>query len=141
MRSTLPRFLLAIGVALALAAALPDRASAADVEGKITYKGKPLTGGKIGFHPARGKPVFATIQADSSYSAKKVPVGEVRVTIDTKPAKAKPAKDKPEPPPRKKVKEAPKFIPIPAKYASPKTTPLRVDIKEGRQVFDIELTD
>jgi hypothetical protein len=95
------------------------------VQGKVTYKGLPVTGGTVAFHPAKGKPVVAKIQADGGYSAKDVPVGEVVVAVETESVK--------------KAGGGAKYVKIPAKYAGPKTSGITVTIKEGKQTYDIDL--
>jgi hypothetical protein len=142
MHSNLTCFALAAGVLLACSFA----ASAAEVQGKALYKGQPLPSGTIAFHPAKGKAIKVEIQPDGTYSAKKVPVGQVKVTIDTEPAKPRvkdkaPAKDKDKAAPKDKPEKAPKYVPIPKKYATPETTPLRFEVKAGKQTADFELTD
>jgi hypothetical protein len=85
------------------------------VEGKVTFKGKPLDKGKIAFHPEKGKPVTAEIQKDGTYSAKNVPVGEMRITVEAKG--------------------------LPKDYADPKKSALRLDIQKGMNNCDFELKD
>jgi Carboxypeptidase regulatory-like domain len=97
------------------------------VEGKVTYKGKPLAGAYVTFHPEKGKKVFSgKLDEDGTYTAKDVPVGKARVTVEVKAEKGK-AKGK-----------APRVV-IPAKYADPKTSGLTADVKKGKQIFDIDL--
>jgi hypothetical protein len=102
-----------LALAVLCAAVRAQAPVTAEVEGKITFQGKPLTSGKLEFHPPKGKEVTADIRQDSTYLAKKVPLGEMIVVV--------------------KVKG------LPAQYESPKTSPLRVEVKKGKQVFDIEL--
>jgi hypothetical protein len=87
----------------------------ASIEGKILFKGKPVTEGKVAFHPEKGKPIEVTIREDGAYSADKVPVGEMKITVDAKG--------------------------VPAKYADPKKTPLRCDVEKGRNTFNLELSN
>jgi hypothetical protein len=73
----------------------------------------PLQSGKILFHPARGKPVEAKITVDSRYSVKGLPIGEYRVVVEAKG--------------------------VPAKYASVKTSAIRVTVKKGANLWNVEL--
>jgi hypothetical protein len=111
------RFLSVTALVVGLAVlACPVQAADKDtgsVEGKITFAGKSLTKGKVSFHPRKGKPVVADIKADGTYSARKVPVGEVRISIKSKG--------------------------VPEKYASPKTSGLTLKVTKGKQEFNIEL--
>jgi hypothetical protein len=68
----------------------------------------------VSFHPARGKPVVAPLKG-GSYSAKGVPVGELVVTVEGRG--------------------------LPAKYASPDTTPLRVRVREGKNTLSFKLSE
>jgi hypothetical protein len=85
------------------------------VEGKVTFKGKPLDKGKIAFHPEKGKPVTADIQKDGTYTAKNVPVGELRISIEAKG--------------------------LPKDYADPKKSALRLEIKKGMNNCDFDLDE
>jgi hypothetical protein len=125
---------LAILGTVASADVLP--AKTGTVAGKIMFSGKPLPGGTITFHPAKGKPIKVKIKADGSYEAKKVPVGKMRVTVETESLRLAGGKKPPAPP-----APAPggKYIPIPQKYASPKTSGLTLEVKEGKQTHNIEL--
>ena len=93
----------------------------------MTYKGAPLPGGTVAFHPDKGKPVAAQIQPDGTYSARAVPVGDVVVTVETESVK--------------KAGGGAKYVKVPAKYAGPKTSGLTVTIKAGKQTHDINLLD
>ena len=104
-------------VVLAAGLAFPVEGFAADkgvgsVEGKVTLSGKPLPAGKVSVHPAKGKPVVAPVKG-GDYSANAVPAGEVVITIEGK-----------------GVQRA---------YASPKTSPLRLEVKKGKNLHDVEL--
>lgn len=54
-----------------------------NVYGKITYKGKPLTMGRILFYDAQGHSVESTISEDGNYKITKAPTGTVKVAIVT----------------------------------------------------------
>jgi hypothetical protein len=54
----------------------------AEVSGKVTYNGGPVTGGTVVFHTDKG--VYpANITAEGNYTAVDLPDGEAVVTIDT----------------------------------------------------------
>jgi hypothetical protein len=145
-RRFIPTALGAAAVAALLLAApvfAAKKVPTASVEGKVFYRGKPLPGGTVAFYPAKGKPVVARIQKDGTYSAPKVPVGKVKVTVETESVrpkgkkKANPPKDQGNPP--KRDKKQSRYVPIPRKYASPKTSGLEYEVKKGTQTFDIQL--
>jgi hypothetical protein len=99
------------------------------IDGKVNFEGKPLPGGTVSFHPEKGKPFVAQLQDDGTYSVKDVPVGEMKVTIETESLKN----------PAKPPKGGKKYIPIPRKYGDPKTSDLTYKVVEGAQTLDIEL--
>jgi hypothetical protein len=104
------------GLALVCVTAAPS-VPAADMgtgsaEGKVTFKGKPVAEGKLAFHPDGGKPVVADIKG-GAYSAKGVPLGQFWVTVES--------------------------AGVPRRYADPKTTPLRAEVKKGKNTLDFDL--
>jgi hypothetical protein len=133
------RFAPALAVALLLTGALSAEEKVArtgSIMGTVTYKGKPLPAGIVAFHTAEGKALTALIQADGTFAAKAVPVGAVRVTVETESVRPKP---RPERHPTEKPEERPKSVAIPAKYADPSTSGLTYEVKQGKQTFDIRL--
>src|SRR5262245_11644129 len=84
----------------------------ADVQGKVHFQGEPIASGKIAFHYAAGKPFSAPIKK-GMYAFKNLPAASVIVTIEGDG--------------------------IPAKYGSPKTSPLKVELKAGSQNVDLDL--
>jgi hypothetical protein len=59
----------------------PERTT---VQGKVTYKGAPVTFGIINFQPAAGKPAGGELNPDGSFSFQLQP-GEYQVRIDSPP--------------------------------------------------------
>src|SRR5262249_55260331 len=112
VRSSLTPFVLAVGLVLLLSLVVVAAKPASSVEGSVTYKGKPLPGGTIA--------VKVALEPDGTYSAKNVPVGEVKVTIETESVRPK-GKPKAKPPAKDKLKDkdgkAPVYVAIPKKYA------------------------
>ena len=51
------------------------------VEGMVTVDGKPANDGTVIFSSAGNRSAAGTIRPDGSYTAEKVPVGDVRVVI------------------------------------------------------------
>jgi len=59
----------------------------AKVNGKVTYKNQPVTGGTIVFRSTdnpKANPASAAINPDGTFSVDKVPVGKVTVTVDNR---------------------------------------------------------
>lgn len=80
-------FLRRFGFAAALAAVLSTVVGCGGgkgtVTGKVTVDGKPLPSGRISFVPSKGQGVGGEIK-DGQYTVEKVPVGSVKVTVETK---------------------------------------------------------
>jgi truncated hemoglobin YjbI len=85
------------------------------VSGKVTYKGKPLTGGMVILTDADGKEAKADLAADGTFKLKDVKPGQYTVAVD---AKA-----------------------VPEKFRSAKTSALTLEIRNGENVHDIALQD
>ncbi len=63
-----------------------NKAAPAGVSGKVTYQGKPVTGGQISFIPdGSGSPYTSQIKSDGTYQVTDVPSGECTVTIEALP--------------------------------------------------------
>ena len=127
--------LLALAIQGTFVSAENPPAKTGTVVGKVSFRGMTLPGGTIAFHPAKGKPIKAKIAADGSYEAKKVPVGAMRVTVETE--LLKPAPRKLPAPPAPAPGE--KYVKIPQQYASPQTSGLTYEVKEGKQNLDVHL--
>lgn len=112
----------------------PKFPSAVPVTGKVTLKGKPLSGGTIHFAPVDGKktlPGFGVIQSDGTYTATTkvakdgLTPGDFIVFFD---------------PPETTEKKARTVLPIPVGYLSPDTSGLKqtIDSKGGKVDFDLK---
>jgi hypothetical protein len=140
--------------------------SAATLSGKVIFKGEPLPGGQITFHPkGEGGPISTGIDDKGAYRVAIPFSGEATVTVSTANLKGKgdltkiPGVDpavleeqnkkrlesiKSMPPEQQKLflqSAGGTYTEIPSKYADPKTTPLSITIKGGSQTEDINLTN
>jgi hypothetical protein len=109
------------------------------VSGKVTFRGQPVTEGKVTFLPqGAGNPAEADLQSDGSYRVQTIDGGLVVgdylvlinppvVLVDTDPGKSPPS------PMEKPVKN------IPARYRN-QGTPLKVTVQPGANTFDFDLT-
>jgi hypothetical protein len=88
----------------------------ATVAGEVTYKGQPLTDATITFHLEDDQFVGAKIK-NGKFRVDRVPVGVVKVSIESKKA------------------------PLPAKFASPETSGLSVEVKKGKVTVNFQLID
>jgi hypothetical protein len=65
--------------------------------GKVTLKGKPVTGGTIQFSPEKGRAATSPIRGDGSFEVKGIPAGgKASVEIDIRPGEGKPPEKSPE---------------------------------------------
>jgi hypothetical protein len=113
-----------IGVALALVclfgcrAKVVTRADRATVSGKVTLAEQPLTGGSISFISTNdaGQRATGILLADGTFAIADVPIGPVRVAVDTEPMR---------------VGAPDRYVKIPAKYANPDTSGFTYEVKPG----------
>jgi hypothetical protein len=135
-----PRFRPVLGIGL-LALVAVGCQSKGDVAGKVTFNGKPLVYGTVLLEGSDGPPVQAKIQGDGSYSARGLPVGEVRIAVNSPDPKSvgshtrfkDPAKQPPPPP------DVPGWFEIPQKYSTTTTSGLTRPITGGSNEVNIEL--
>jgi hypothetical protein len=140
-------------VSLALGCA-PNSQAPAKLSGSVSYKGQPIKAGTMRFHTAEGVGYDAQISPDGTYTATDIPEGDLVITVETesinpnrKGGTGKDAEKRAnttQPPPAGMSGPADPsvyYIKVPAKYANPKTSPLSVPVKAGRQVHNVELTD
>jgi hypothetical protein len=115
------------------------------VFGNITYKGEALGNGKVVFIGKDGKGGSSTIGPDGRYRMADVPVGPVKITVETVPPSSSKV-NLPDAPAMPSMTGGPsnpdssgKYVPIPAQYRSPDQTPLTYEVKPGEQQKDITL--
>jgi hypothetical protein len=117
--------------------------SQAAVSGRVTLDGTPLNSGTVSFQPTGGGPVgYGAIRAGGSYSVQTgqqpgVAPGEYVVTVqsvsEVTEAQRQAAMSG-------TMTEAVGQLLTPARYAARETTPLRFQLKPGRNNVDLELT-
>ena len=148
------RHLLSLTAGLGLVCSLvgcsydPNLPKLGKVHGKVTYKGKPLDGGRIVFTPATGKGgetgQNASGEIDSSGSYEMTTfntgdgaiIGQHIVTVVTLEKG-----ELPKPDANSHIKyELPKSV-TPSKYATADKSPLRCTVVPEGSTFDIELKD
>ena len=120
------------------------------VQGKVSYKGAPVTGGTMTFHLADGSTRAAIINPDGTYSASDIAAGEVIVTVETESLKRaeseyKNGKNKqvasPVPTGGAPVSTG-TYVKIPAKYKDKDKSDAKLTIASGNNVNkDVTLTD
>jgi hypothetical protein len=112
--------------------------SSGTVSGTVTLDGDAITFGNVVFH-GEGRVAQANIQPEGTYTATRVPLGEVVVTVQTYPL---PPQVRPPDAPLEKTQTPGKarYVPIPPNYADSKLSPLRYTVAPGAQTHDIKLT-
>jgi hypothetical protein len=103
---------LALALALSVVRPLSAEEPAPSISGTITLQGRPLDGGKIVFYLDDDEFVGGKVKG-GAYKLTRVPAGAWRVSIDA--------------------------MGVPAKYASEKTTGLRVEVRAGTNTLDFDL--
>jgi hypothetical protein len=117
------------------------------VSGKVSYKGQPVTGGLIKFVPAdNGSPALGPINGDGTFSFGGVPFGPMQIGIDTESVRNAARADYTrtgKAPPGTRLPESagprPAYVPLPKKYADPKTSGLTWDVQRGSLTKDFDL--
>jgi hypothetical protein len=124
-------------------------ASTGTVTGKVTYKKKPLKGGKVVFESTEGKgAVTADIGTDGSYTIDKAPPGKVKISVQTSYLNPKkrsgmaytaPGGGNNPNKPSAAADTAKQYVPIPAKYESGETSEQTSTVIGGAQEKNIDL--
>ena len=146
------RFLMATGLVLGVAIMVVGcggSQKAGNLEGEVTYEGKPVTGGTISLFNDQGNPVAnGQIDPNGKYIIYEAPKGTWKVVVDTESAKAAQGYKVNVPDAKKFGKDMKKpalsanqgsYVAIPPKYRNVKTTDLKVDVKGGAQTENIAL--
>jgi hypothetical protein len=113
------------------------------VTGKVSYKGTTVPAGTVAFFGANDQVASTHINSDGSYTATKVPIGTVKVTVTT-PASTAELKKAAKQSKRRfgKGVEFPETldtVSVPPQYSNPAKSGLGLTVKEGYQPFDIDL--
>jgi hypothetical protein len=130
------------------------------VSGSITYKGSPLKAANMAFHTNDGTAYPGLVSSDGTYIANDLPAGDFVITVETESFKSAAsttgsgrfdAKYRKQQDSRQAPSDMPaattvtemvaQYTKIPSKYANPKTSPLSITLKPGRQVHAVEITD
>jgi hypothetical protein len=140
--------------AVGLAGCAKNPHAPGSISGSISYNGQPIKAGSMRFHTAQGVAYDAQLTGDGTYSATDIPEGDLVITVETE--SISPHKSAPKgaeagmrakagitqpPPPGMAPPPDPSalYIKIPEKYSNPRTSPLTVTVKRGRQIHDVKL--
>jgi hypothetical protein len=143
--ASLAAVLLALSPALLTGCGRPGKTGV--VSGKVTYKGRPVTGGMIKFIPAgNGPPALGPLNSDGTFSFGGVPFGPMQIGIDTESVRNAARADYTrtgKAPPGTQLRESAGghavYVPLPKKYADPKTSGLTWDVQRGNLTMDFDL--
>jgi hypothetical protein len=105
------------------------------VSGKVSLNGKPLPGGVVTVIDGDGQSHTGGISKTGTYSVSNIAPGKALVTVVT--MGSRPSVKGPEAGPSNSLGE---YVPVPAKYMDPQQSGLALDVKAGKQEFDIQMT-
>jgi hypothetical protein len=133
-------------IPLALAGALSGcshRPPAGTVTGTVRYKGEIVPAGKVTFFGPSNQAASAPINPDGTYTATDVPLGSVKVIVNTLRPTAELKKAAKQMKKRfgkgNEYPESSDAVSVPEKYGDPAKSPLSLTVKEGSQPYDIEM--
>jgi hypothetical protein len=130
------------------------------ITGKVSYRGRPLTGGTVVFASTEGQgSKTAQIQPDGTYTITRMRTGPVQIAVDTRSARPpdtmnprvsnKPPKNMQPPPGTTLPPDAPAGYGdqpkygnaerLPPQYADPANSGLTYTVTAGAQTYDISL--
>jgi hypothetical protein len=117
------------------------------IKGKVKYGDANLKAGHVSFVSEDGSQTgHSRIAEDGTYTIEKMPIGPVKISVETQTLVTASKARKNEPPPgqarpggSQDDESAKLAIPIPPKYADPKTSGLTYTVTSGSQSHDIEL--
>jgi hypothetical protein len=120
------------------------------VHGKVTYQGKPVDSGTVSFNPILGKGgetgqnATGEIASDGSYEMTTFNTGDGAILgqhVVAVVVRAKGSENQGKPRADSTIDYTMPKIVTPSKYVSVETSPLRCTVREGDNIFDIDLKD
>ncbi len=118
------------------------------VEGKLSYKGRPINGAALSLYPqGGGEPILIPVDQDGLFRSSDIPPGDYTVVVEGTPGDPGPPTAGMPPDKLAKAKEklagmsTPPTIPFPDKYKEPATSDKHVKVVAGKQSMDLDLTD
>jgi hypothetical protein len=116
------------------------------VSGKVTIGGKTVPRGSVAFVPPNGKGTRTSeIAEDGTYTVRNLPPGKAAIIVETKSAAPPSAPggvrmNMPAGAPNAPGADAGKrYVPIPEKYSQAGTSGLSLEVKTGKQEYNIDL--
>ncbi len=132
-------FVACVGFGFLLAAGCgPSEAPRAEVTGKISYKGKPLTVGSVNF--IGGNIVASGTIESGQYKVADAPVGDVQISVLTPASTAAPMQMKQKVEGKSFTGTNVEVVPVPPALNDPATSGLKYTVKaESPQTYDIAI--
>jgi hypothetical protein len=106
------------------------------VSGKVSLDGTPLPGGLVSFHDSEGQTRSGGISREGTYTVSNIAPGKTQVSVLT--LSERRGIREPEGGKRAMNSLGP-YVPIPAKYMDKDRSGLALEVKTGRQDFDIQM--
>jgi hypothetical protein len=103
------------------------------VSGKVSLNGKMLPGGAVTVVDSEGQSRIGGIGKDGSYTVSNIAPGKAQVSVLTLDKRPSIMGDGAE-------NSLGEYVPIPAKYMDHNQSGLALDVKSGKQPFDIQMT-
>lgn len=115
---------------------LPE--TGATLEGTVSYGNEKVL---VALVIVQGEKSSATgdVGEDGRYKVENVPLGEVKIAVNTDAGKGK-QMSKAMAQSQGKAKALPKVIDVPPKYANPETSGLKTSIKKGSNTYDVVIS-
>ena len=120
--------------------------NSADVSGKISYQGRPVTYGSVIILTSNNSAFSAAIKPDGTYLVEDIPPGNASIAVISRnPALGRSAIHPPKTTPTGKQEAAPRetavtgWFPLPRNYEDPKSSGLTCNITKGQVIHDLEL--
>jgi hypothetical protein len=105
------------------------------VSGKVSFNGKPLPGGLVSLYDSEGQTRSGGIGKEGNYTVSNVAPGKAQVFVVT--LSERPSIRQPE---NKNSTSLGEYVAIPPKYMDKDQSGITLDVKTGKQDFDIQMT-
>jgi hypothetical protein len=113
--------------------------SSATVTGHVRYQGQAVTAGTVAFYGPDNQLDTAVIKSDGSYTATKVPLGPVKVTVSTPQPMSERMVEHLQKMKKGQFTPPPKTVAVPPKYGKADKSGLELTVEKGSQPFEIDL--
>jgi hypothetical protein len=129
-RTGAARWVIGVGVMLAVVGC----GGTGTVSGKVTLNGKPLPGGVVYVHDSEGQSRSGGITKEGTYAVSNIAPGTAKINVLT--LSSMPSVRDPQGGGKNPLGE---YVPIPAKYMDFTTSGLGLEVKSGKQDYDIKM--